>query len=106
MVSSLLVNNQQQNVPNIQQGQNSLSRATTVNLNHVLAEDGMEVAKASIFMPNKATSLKIQQLIRAMETLNQLNHQWMQKMAQTIAQVMARPWSLKMLKWTKGWFDC
>ncbi|CAL9001776.1 unnamed protein product, partial [Prunus brigantina] len=93
MVSSLPMNNQQQNVLNIQQGQNSLSRATAINLDHVLAEDVTEVARGSVLRPNKATSLKIQQLIRVMETSNQLNHQRiievLTEVAQTIAQIVA-----------------
>ncbi|CAL8117770.1 unnamed protein product [Prunus armeniaca] len=84
------MNNQQQKVPNIQQGQNGLSRATTVDLDHVLVEEVTEVARGSVLRPNKATSLEVQQLIWAMETSNQLNHQRMQETAQNIAHAVAQ----------------
>lgn len=62
---------------------------------HVLVEDVTEVARGSVLRRNKATSLEIQQLIRAIETSNQLNHQRMQEMAQTIAQVVAHTMAIQ-----------
>ncbi|KAI5323983.1 hypothetical protein L3X38_033056 [Prunus dulcis] len=70
---------------NGQQSQNGIGRATAVDSNHVGVEDVTEVDGGLVLRPNPTTSLEIQELIRAMETSNQLNHQRLQNMAQTIA---------------------
>ncbi|XP_008245129.1 PREDICTED: uncharacterized protein LOC103343241 [Prunus mume] len=72
-----------QNVMNGQQSQNSIGRASAIDPNHVVVEDVMEADGGPVLRPNSATSLEIQQFIRAMETSNQLNHQQLQDMAQT-----------------------
>ncbi|CAL2277986.1 unnamed protein product [Prunus armeniaca] len=78
MAGSIPMNTQPQNVPNGQQGQNGFGRATTVNPNHVVVEDVTAVFEGPVLRPNPATLLEIQQLIQAVETSNQLNHQQMQ----------------------------
>ncbi|KAI5313670.1 hypothetical protein L3X38_042846 [Prunus dulcis] len=53
---------------------------------HVVVEDVTEVIGGPVLRPNSATSLEIQQLFSSNGDIqNQLNHQWMQEMAQTIA---------------------
>ncbi|KAI5343008.1 hypothetical protein L3X38_010884 [Prunus dulcis] len=95
MVGSLPMNTQPQHVMNGEQSQNGIGRATTIDPNHMVVEDFMEADGGPVLRPNLATSLEIQQLIRAMETLNQLNHQRLLDMAQTIAtqnaQISANP---------------
>ncbi|KAI5316802.1 hypothetical protein L3X38_036509 [Prunus dulcis] len=70
---------------NVQQSQNGIGRATAVDPNHVVVEEVTEADGGPVLRLNLATSLEIQQLIRVMETSNQLNHQRLQDMAQTIA---------------------
>ncbi|KAL6272359.1 hypothetical protein ACE6H2_023051 [Prunus campanulata] len=56
----------------------------------MLVEDVTKVIGGLVLRPNPATSLQVQQLIHAMETLNNLHLQRMQEMAQTIAQTMVQ----------------
>ncbi|KAI5317894.1 hypothetical protein L3X38_037601 [Prunus dulcis] len=65
----------------------------------LLVEDVTKVTGGPLFRPNHATSLEIQQLIRAMEMSNNLNHQRMQEATQTIPQTMAT-------RSTSDWIDC
>ncbi|KAI5323867.1 hypothetical protein L3X38_032940 [Prunus dulcis] len=85
MAGSLPMNTQPQNLMNGQQRQNDICRATAVDPNHVVVEDVTKADGGPVLRQNTVASLEIQQLIRAMETSNQLNHQWLQDMAQTLA---------------------
>jgi len=97
MVGSLPMNTQPQNVPttplsqqnglgrNTAIGQNSIGRGMALGPNHVVIEDVIEASRGPILVPNLATSLEIQQLVRAMELSNQLHNQRMQEMTQAFA---------------------
>ncbi|CAL8112708.1 unnamed protein product [Prunus armeniaca] len=60
-----------QNVPTSQQKQNGPGRATAVVHDQVLVEDITEVTGGPVLRPNLPTSLKLQQLMRVMETMAQ-----------------------------------
>jgi hypothetical protein len=97
MVGSLPMNTQPQNIPttplgrqndlgrNMAVGQNSIGRGVALGPDHVVVEDVIEAAEGPVLRPNPATSLEIQQLVRAMELSNQLHNQRMQEMTQAFA---------------------